>query len=174
YQPFSQRVSHSKCPKVSGKVSDTKWVSARCPASSDLETDRMANQRTGYVYEDKDSGKWTARVTFTDARGRKRNVRRVADSETAANKLLRKLLGELETKGDSAIDAERMTFAELVEKYRAFKVKPAEYSGNRKTGGLRSVKSVEYRIAALLAYFGKARLRHITPGELAQIKSERV
>ncbi len=135
----------------------------------------MANERrTGYVFNDRDSGKWTARITFTNARGKKLNIKRVAESEAAANKLLRKLLSELETKGESAIDSERMTFAELVEKYKAFKVKPAEYRGNRKIGGLRSVKSVEHHIAALLAYFGKARIRAITPGEVDSFKAERL
>jgi integrase len=133
----------------------------------------MAN-RTGYVYQDKSTGKWTARVTFTDSRGKKRNVRRVAENKTAAKALLRELLSKLEGKGESSIDAEKITFRELAEKYKAFKVKPAEYVGDRKTGGLRSVLSVEYRIAALLDYFGKMRLRSITPGEIENFKSERL
>jgi integrase len=65
--------------------------------------------RTGYVYFDESTTRWTARVTFTDSNGKKRNVRRVADSESKAQKLLRKLLNDLETKGEKTIDAEKMT-----------------------------------------------------------------
>ena len=83
--------------------------------------------RTGYVYFDESTTRWTARVAFTDSTGKKRNVRRVADSESKAEKLLRKLLNDLETKGEKTIDAEKMTFSELAEQYKSFKVKPPEY-----------------------------------------------
>jgi len=85
----------------------------------------MSKERSGYVYEDKSTGKWFARVTFTDSRGKRRNLKRGAEREPKANKLLRKLNTELDAKGESAIDAGKITFADLVEKYKAFKVKPA-------------------------------------------------
>jgi hypothetical protein len=115
------------------------------------ESGKMAKDRSGYVYEDKASGKWTARLTFTDSRGKRRNIRRTAGSKTEAKALLREIVGNLQEKGESFIDAERMTFRELAEKHKDFKVKPAEYVGDRKTGGLRSAYSVGYRIDALLA-----------------------
>ena len=64
--------------------------------------------RTGYSYFHESSNRWTARVTFTDSNGKKRNVRRVADSESKAQKLPRKLLNDLETKGEKTNDAEKM------------------------------------------------------------------
>jgi integrase len=59
-----------------------------------------------------------------------------------------------------------------VGKYKAFKVKTAEYVGDRKVSGLRSVDSVEHRINALLDYFGDIKLRSITPGVISTFKSE--
>jgi hypothetical protein len=91
---------------------------------------------TGYIYFDESSNRWTARVTFTDSNGKKRNVRRVADSESKAQKLLRKLLNDLETKGEKAIDSEKMTFSELAWQYKAFKVKPTEYRNDKKIADL--------------------------------------
>jgi integrase len=130
--------------------------------------------RSGYTYFDPQNQKWTARITFTDSRGKRRQLRRVADSEAGANKLLRKLLNDFETKGEKAIDAEKMTFSDLAAAYRAFKVKPAEYVGDRKTAGLRSFKSTGHRIDVLVTYFGKTRLRAITPGAVAQFKEDRL
>jgi len=74
-------------------------------------------KRTGYVYFDHQKQTWTARITFTDEFGKRRNVRRSADSEATADKILRKPLNDLETKGEKAIDAERMTFSDLAERY---------------------------------------------------------
>ena len=93
----------------------------------------MPKERSGYVYENKANEKWIARVTFTDSRGNRRNVKRVADREAKANKLLRKIPNDLEKDGEKSIDSAKMSFRDLVEKYKAFKVKPAEYVGDRKT-----------------------------------------
>jgi hypothetical protein len=123
-------------------------------------------KRTGYVYEHKVSGNWTARVTLVDSRGRKRNIRRVAGSKTAAKALVREIIGNLEEKGEESIQTERLLFSEAVKAYRELKVKPAEYRGDRKIAGLRSSRTVSYRVDALLEHFGKMRLRSITLGEI--------
>jgi hypothetical protein len=78
------------------------------------EIERMVKERSGYVYQDKITGRWFARVTLTDAHGKRRNIRRQAENESKAEALLRKL----NRNWTSA--AERMTFSELAEKYRAF------------------------------------------------------
>ena len=134
----------------------------------------MSKERSGFVYQDTKTGKWTARITFTDSRGKRKDIRRTAENKTAAKTLLKDLSNKIDAKGENAINAERITFSDLAEKYKAFKVKPAEYTGDRKTSGLRSVDSVEHRITALLAYFGKMRIRSITPGILSTFKSERL
>jgi len=130
--------------------------------------------RTGYVYFDDLTKRWTARVTFTDSTGKKRNVRRVADSESKAQKLLRKLLNDLETKGEKTIDSEKMTFSELAEQYKAFKIKPSEYRNDKKIAGLRSYDKTAFRVAALISYFGKMRIRSITPGAILRFKEDRL
>jgi len=126
----------------------------------------MGKERGGYIYEDRATGKWTARVTFKDSRGKRRNIRRVAESKTEAKASLREILNKLKTRGEESIQTERLIFSEAVKAYRELKVKPAEYRGDRKIAGLRSSRTVSYRVDALLEHFGKMRLRSITLGEI--------
>ena len=68
-------------------------------------------KRTGYVYFDQQKQTWTARITFTDEFGKRRNVKRTADSEAAADKTLRKLLNDFEDKAERAIDEDVVAMA---------------------------------------------------------------
>ncbi len=53
-------------------------------------------------------------------------------------------------------------------------MKPAEYRGDRKIGGLRSSRTVKYRVTALVDHFGKMKLRTITLGEIERFKAKRL
>lgn len=68
----------------------------------------------------------------------------------------------------------QMTFAKLVDLYIDFKVKPAEYRNERKIAGLRSVRTVRYRITPLVEYFGDRQVQSITPGEIHKYKEDRL
>ncbi len=46
----------------------------------------MAKESIGYIGKDKE--KWFARITFTDSKGRRKNVKRLAKSESDANDLM--------------------------------------------------------------------------------------
>src|SRR5215831_9021738 len=95
--------------------------------------------RTGYVYEDK--GKWYARFDYkTPDMPRKKTIRRLAkpNTEAAANRLLNKLLLELEERGPKAVSAEVKTFKDLAEYYEKRYLIPPQYVQNRKVAGLRS------------------------------------
>jgi integrase len=133
----------------------------------------MSN-RTGYVFKDRNSGKWYARVTITVSTGKRRNIKRTAETKGEAGKLLKQILATLEDKGVEAIETDRLTFLDLAEKYKAFKVKPAEYRADRKIAGLRSARTVAIRVAILLDYFGSTRLRSITLGEIERFKATRL
>jgi integrase len=133
----------------------------------------MANN-TGYVFKDRATGKWYARVTVTDTNGKRRNIKKTAETKGEASNLLKKISANLEARGVESIEIDRLTFKDLAEKYSEFKVKPAEYRGERKIAGLRSARTVASRITSLLDYFGKMKLRSITLGEIERFKAKRL
>jgi hypothetical protein len=47
--------------------------------------------RKGYVYKDKATGFWYARITATDERGKRKDIKKRASDKTQANKLLKQL-----------------------------------------------------------------------------------
>jgi integrase len=133
----------------------------------------MSN-RTGYVFKDRANGKWYARVTITVSNGKRRNIKRTAETKGEAGKLLKQILATLEEKGVEAIETDRLTFQDLAEKYSEFKVKPAEFRGDIQIGGLRSARTVAIRVAVLVDYFGSMRVRQITLGEIERFKETRL
>ncbi len=72
----------------------------------------------GYVYKDRATGKWFARVTVTDANGKRRNIKKTADGgKGAASKLLKMIISDLEDRGaEAVIETDRITFRDLAEK----------------------------------------------------------
>src|SRR5262245_11773304 len=53
-------------------------------------------------------------------------------------------------------------------------VKPTEYRNDKKIAGLRSHDKTAFRVAALIAHFGKMRIRSITPGAILRFKEDRL
>jgi hypothetical protein len=74
-------------------------------------------QRTGYVYQDKKTRCWIARTTITDESGRRRNVKRHANSKSAARLALKSVVRAIEDEGSHTIDTVRMTFNDLADYY---------------------------------------------------------
>src|SRR5579862_7391269 len=99
----------------------------------------MAKLRTGYVYQDQDH-RWYARLTLTDRNGKRRNIRRRADTKTGAKEILKQLLREVEDYGEQSIEKSRMTFHDLAVYFEQHYLKPAEYVDGRKVAGVRSLK----------------------------------
>ena len=132
----------------------------------------MAKERTGYTYEK--NGRWHARLTFTNPQGKRCDIKRMAENKTEARKLLKSLLRELEDKGSKAVETSRMTFADLADFYEVHYMKPAEYIGGRKVGGLKDWKHVRTYLTAFRSYFGKRILRDITHADLRSFRAERL
>lgn len=61
----------------------------------------MARERKGFVFE-REPGKWYARVTFLDQRGKRRDLWRKGDNKTHAKELLKQLLRDLDESDDMA------------------------------------------------------------------------
>jgi hypothetical protein len=92
-------------------------------------------ERSGYVFQDK-KGNWFARTTFTDSKGKRRNVKRKGKDKSEAKEILKSLLRQLDDEGEKAIDAAQMTFNHLADYYAKNFLKPAEYVDGRKVTGL--------------------------------------
>jgi integrase len=121
----------------------------------------MANERSGYVFQDK-KGAWFARTTITDPSGKRRNVKRRATDKQDAKRLLKSILKELDAEGSKAVDFAKLTFNDLADLYAADFCKPAVYVDGKKVSGLRDVYRAQYCLARFRGYFGKRRLREIT------------
>ncbi len=137
-----------------------------------METSGMAKDRSGYVFE-KD-GRWYARLTFTNERGKRKDIKRLAGNKTEAKKLLASLLRELEDSGSKMVEASRMTFKQLADFYEAHYVFPAQYVGGRKVAGLRSWKHNRYYVQVFRDYFGNRLLRELTHADLRAFRSHRL
>lgn len=127
--------------------------------------------RNGYVFKEKK--KWVARVTFTDVSGKRRNVRRNADSRTEARSLLNGLLRQLE-EVDFDLTQETATFEQLADFYTEHYLVEPVYVDERKIAGLRSVRDSRRHLATLRKWFGCKKLKTITYGDLEKFKCERL
>lgn len=133
----------------------------------------MARGRTGWTGQD-ERGRWYYRYQFTDANGKRRNVRRLATSESNAKAELRKALNKQDQQGERAIEGDRLRFAKLIEIYKQKKVFAAKYIGETKVGGLRSLAHVEMLIKTLGSYFENRLVKSITHSDVEQFKLKRL
>lgn len=129
-------------------------------------------ERKGYVFEKE--GKFYARVSFTDSKGKRRNLKKTAKSRSEANALLRKLLHQLNSEGEKGIEAEKLTFNQLVDYYEEHYAKTAKFVDDRKVEGLRDLGRVKGFLKQFRSYFGNARLRQIAYDDILTYRSQRL
>jgi integrase len=130
--------------------------------------------RQGYVYKDKATGFWYARITATDERGKRKDIKKRASDKTQAAKLLKHLNTTLDTRGVEAVEAEKLTFDDLSEYYIQHYAKPAEYVDDQKITGLRSVLEVLRYIKILREHFGKQKLKSICYDDIRAFRQARL
>jgi integrase len=136
------------------------------------EGETMSSERKGSIIErDK---KLYARVQFTDESGRKRDIWRKAESRTHAKELIRELLRELESNGTPALDASKLTVADLCDYYETHYLTEAHYTNGIKDSGLRSLKTPKYQAKIVRAFFGRKKLRDLSYEHLRAYKKERL
>lgn len=129
-------------------------------------------QKSGYAYQK--AGKWYARLTFTDEKGKRRNLVRRAQNVSNAKVILKELINELESQGSRSIDASRMTVADLCDYYSEHYCKPAEYLGETRISGLRSSKLVAGYVSVIRRHLGKRLLRSLTHDDLRTFRNFRL
>lgn len=136
----------------------------------------MGRDRTGSFYHD-ESGALYARITWTDAAGKRHQRKRKALSGTKreARQHIKDLLDELDEQGDDrSVDGASLTFKQLTDYYEKEYAKPAEYDKHGiKKAGLRSYKDVRRKLELLRAHF-RGRVREVSYGDLAAFKRLRL
>ncbi|MDT5061435.1 MAG: hypothetical protein QOH63_1894 [Acidobacteriota bacterium] len=130
--------------------------------------------RTGYIFQNEKTGKWFARVTYTDRNGKRKNIQRKVENKSKGDELLKKLIHSIENDGASSIETEKLTLNDLADHYEKHYLKEAQYVNGRKVSGLRSVVTVRGYIKILRDYFGKQKLRTIIYEDLLSFRNERL
>lgn len=130
--------------------------------------------RKGYVYFDKNTDSWKARFTYTDNTGKRKNVKRKANSKSHGEEVLKQLIRTYDSGGGAALAAEKVTMNDLCDYYAEHYLHPAQYVGNRKIAGLRSVTSVEGYVKVFREHFGKQKLKAINYEDLRVFKLKRL
>jgi integrase len=128
--------------------------------------------KTGYVY--REGSRWVARVTFTDESGKRRNIKRYCANKTEATLKKRRLIRELEDRGEKSIEGDKMRFRDLAKRYAETKIVAATYVGDRKVAGLRSLVGPTLYLKVLVDYFGNKRCRSITHADIEAFKLARI
>jgi site-specific recombinase XerD len=101
-------------------------------------------------------------------------MRRVND-KTHARQLQKQLIKQLDKEDDEQhLSAERMTFNQLAERYTAYKLIPAQYVGDRKIAGMRSVSDATRRVNQLKSNLGNVKIRSIRYGMVDQYRLKRL
>lgn len=129
--------------------------------------------RKGYVFYDEKEGCWIARTSVTDDRGKRRFVKRRAESKSAAEQKLKGLLRQIDDEGSRVVDFNLLTFNHLADHYERHYLRPAEYVNGQKVSGLRDVARPKELLKHFRAFFGKIKLREITYGHLLTYREKR-
>src|SRR5262245_33376598 len=124
----------------------------------------MSKERKGSI--DERNGRLYVRINYTDGLGKRRELMRRAQDRKHARELKKPLVKELDSAEPgnqrAALDAQKLTFAKVADRYEATKLVPAVYVGDRKVCGLRSLKTQKSYLKRLVEHFGAARIRSIT------------
>jgi integrase len=130
--------------------------------------------RTGYVYQNRQTGTWYARVTHVDERGKRKNVQRKGLSKSHAREVLKELIRLIDEDGPQAIDVQRLTFADLCDYYEKHYATEVQYANNRKVAGLRSVVTVRGYVKVFRQHFGNQQLRSLAYEDLRMFRLARL
>lgn len=131
-------------------------------------------ERTGQIFENTKNGLWTARVCYKNKNGKRTAIQRTAESKADAKRILKQLLEKLENGGRKAIDAEKLTFNDLVDFYEKHYAIPAKFVDDRKVEGMRDLRRVKGFIKQFKDYFGKMKLKQIGYEEIVAFRNFRL
>jgi integrase len=121
-------------------------------------------------------GRFEVCATYTDFRGQRRALRRIAANKTAALALRRELCALADERARAAAppSAAPRTMPDLLAHFAANHCQPAEYRDGRKISGRRSLRGLKAQLAAIEAHFGAQRLDRITHADCDQFRLARL
>ncbi len=139
----------------------------------DKKPRRARSREGGYKWM---KGNLYARIQYQDDTGKlKEKLRRVASGKiTDVWKEVRAMRDELNQHGEETLNADKMTFLILAEKYKEAKVFPAIIKDGHKVAGLKSHKPVETYVKIAINYFGKKLIRSIKPRDIENFRTLRL
>ena len=116
-------------------------------------------------------GKLYARLSWVDeATGERRERYKQVVNRTEGKRWMKEQLRQLEDYGAELLDAEQLTFAELIDCYKETHVHEAEIVNGRKVAGLKSVQPVLTCLNALQQHLGRKPVQAITHADLLKYK----
>ncbi len=126
--------------------------------TTDKKPRRARSREGGYKWM---KGNLYARIQYQDDTGKlKEKLRRVSSGKLAdVWKEVRAMRDELNQHGEETLNADKMTFLLLAEKYKEAKVFAAVIKDGHKVAGLKSHKPVETYVKIAVEHFGKKLIR---------------
>ncbi len=120
-------------------------------------------------------GKLYARIQYVDeASGKRKEKLRPAQTRTHARILIEQMRKELEQGGQTALQADKLSFREVADKYEKIKLIPPVFQNGLKILGSRSYQNQIYFLKPLKEFFGRKPIRHIKPSDLEAYKAHRL
>jgi integrase len=136
--------------------------------------EKPKRKRGGNKYWRTVKGHLYARLQYFDESGKLREKLKPLTDKRNARTLVEQMRRELQIHGENALQADKVTFTELAEKYKKSKVFPAIIRDGVKVSGLKSHKPVETYVKIASEFFGKKRLRLIKKSDIEKFKQERL
>jgi integrase len=120
------------------------------------------------------NGNLYARFQYTDSHGKTKEKYKAISDKRNARGAVEQLRRELELHGSEILDAEKLKFCEVAEKYKQTKLVEAQYVDGVKVSGRRSLQPLHTPLKALVDYFGQRRIRSIKAVDLEAYKRQRL
>lgn len=117
-----------------------------------------------------------ARLQYVDETGKLKEKTKRVESNKVSDvwSIIRELKDTLKNQGIDALKADKMSFDQLVDKYRQAKVFPPTIKDGKKIAGLKSHRSEENNLKTLTDYFKRKEIRNIKPYDIEKFKNDRL
>ncbi|MEQ1762306.1 MAG: site-specific integrase [Pyrinomonadaceae bacterium] len=134
----------------------------------------MERKRSATKYWKEINGVLYARLQYRDESGKPRDkYRKITDKRKAAQ-AVSEMRRDLELHGEEILNAEKLTFAELLEKYSSTELVEATFQAGVKIGGRRSLGAAKSAVKPLNDYFGHRRVQSIKAADIKNYKNIRL
>ena len=135
----------------------------------------MPRQRTGSVTYNKARHAWIARLDWTDPMtGKRMCKKKQVGNKTEGKQTIKDWMRDISSHGAEIFTGERMTFADLAERYSADCLHAPIYEGSSRLSGKRSYQTDVRRLKTLVKHFGRLPIQRLTRQAIINFKLERM